>query len=131
MKLIIKEHEVLSEKEVTTKSGKTHIVRKGYCKLYKINPSMQEVGIKTNEEVNISFEWQKFNIETEEYQKDEEKDDAFQVEIIKPDGETYDTMELPAGEELEFSAEEAGEYTIRTRNSKVGNAEIKVVVEGD
>ena len=103
-------------------------VHKEKC-LHLINPSQQEAEITTTETFKVTFEWQKFDIERGEYQKDEEKTDAFQVEIIKPGGEIFDTVELPVGEELEFSAEEAGEYTIRTRNSKVGNAEIKVVVE--
>ena len=93
----------------------------------KITVSKNKINI--NETVNVSFSWLKFDIEAGAYKNDEEKTDNIEVEIIKPDGEVFDTVNLSPGEELSFSSEETGEYLIKTVNQSVENAEIKVVVE--
>ena len=123
--------EIVNDRIMLTREIKTNkqtvIATETYGFEYKIVSSEVEKEIKVNEEANIFFEWQRFNIDQEEYQKDEEKNDLIQVEIVKDD-EVLETEELEPEEELEFSAEEEGEYIIRTANSKVDNAEVKVVV---
>ena len=128
MKLIIKDHEVLSEEIIKTNRQEA-VVQKGYCMLHRVTPSETEKTINTTETTTLSFGWHKFDTGEEKYQIDKKKEDTFRVEITKPDGEIYYSVELSVNEELEFSAEESGEYIVRTVNPKVDNAEIKVVVE--
>ncbi|MDW7673794.1 MAG: hypothetical protein SCK28_04570 [Bacillota bacterium] len=121
------EHEVLIVEEIKGKE-KIHMVRKGFDLFNKIIATPDKTQISTTETATILFDWKKFDIETEKHLPDSENQIPFQAEIYKPDGELFSAEKIPVDETLEFSSEEAGEYTIRTVNELVGNAEIKVVV---
>ena len=103
------------EKYDTTLMGKHYDSERGfYEKIIKAETVKTEISV--GEVIEISFYWQDENGEALS------ETEAFHVDV---DGQQ---VEVPVGETLEFSSDEAGEFIIRTVNDNVENAELTVVV---
>jgi hypothetical protein len=116
--------EVLTVEEVTT-SNQTAVIKKHFGMERKIIIFSPKTALALNEPLIITFQWQKFNSETEVYQSDISAEEmTFQVT-----GQSADTLQPIDGvDTLTFSSAEPGTYTIKTLNPGVSNDSLEVVV---
>lgn len=120
MGYVINEYEVLREFTVQTRT-RQQVVREHHAFVTQVAITAP-VQITTAETANITFLWQQFDLGEEQHLDDPTNQTPFEVEVADQQ------VQVAVGETLEFSSAEPGEYTIRTVNQGVGNAEEKVVV---
>lgn len=81
--------------------------------------------IEVGEQLNITFQWQKFNTEIGTYEPDPTTDEI----VFQVNDQPADTLQPLDGQDtLIFSSLEPGTYTIKTLAPNVNNASLEVVV---
>ena len=112
----INNQEVLTVENIQGKT-KTHIVKKGYCRLYNTQINAENL-------LAITFKWLKFDVELGEHIEDTQNTTPFLVDV------TGQAIEIQVGETLEFTSEETGTFVIKTVNELVANDSVEVVIGG-
>lgn len=124
MKLEIIDGEVLIAEEIKT-TLQTAIVKKHYGMEKKIKVEIPKTALTLNEQVDITFTWQKFDLTSETWLDDPTNSDLIKLDI---DGEKIELQPENGTDTLIFSSAEPGLVVIKTDNLGVDNATLEVTV---
>lgn len=120
----IADGEVLLSEEVETSSQRA-VVRKHHGWEKKIRAEADKTVLVINEQANIIFIWQKFDITTGDWLDDPMNAGPIELDI---DGVKLELQPVSGTDILVFSSGEPGPVVIRTENIGVDNASMEVTV---
>lgn len=103
-----------------------HVIIKTYHGMYqKIKANCPKTKLVLNEQANIVFTWQKFDLNAETWLDDPTNSEPIKLDI---DGKKIELQPENGTDTLIFSSAEPGPVTIKTENPGVDNAYLEVQV---
>lgn len=91
----------------------------------KIFITPDKTNILVNNAINVTLQWQKFDLEQGLHKDDLENNEPFKINVA---GEVAEITPVDGVATVQFSSVTAGEFVIKTVNPDVDNQSMKVVV---